>query len=244
MVKTVKEFDFSHISPNYLLEASAKAAENFQVRAFFEAKDEIVRLGKFSEMEFYEILDALIDAETERKILLEELSGQEPLFLEEIIKIIKKFPPENVIRDIIYLKEQGYIEEFIEIKTKKVKKKIKGEVKEVEEPSADLAQKFMEKCKRAEKRLRFDKAIEFAVEAKNIFSKLGAEWNKEVNTIEKYVDTLKRKKEERLKAFDLRKEEIEKKEVAIKKEEDEFKSRITARREARRKRIEELMEKK
>ena len=118
------------------------------------------------------------------------------------------------------------------------------EVKEFEEPSADLAQKFMEKCKRAEKRLRFDKAIEFALEAKVIFSKLGSEWLKEQNTIEKYVDTLKRKKEERLKAFDLRKEEIEKKEVAIKKEEDEFKSRITARREARRKRIEELMEKK
>ncbi len=132
MVKTVKGYDFSHISPNYLLEASAKAAENFQVRAFFEAKDDIVRLGKFSEMEFYEILDALIDAETERKIVLEELNGQKPLFLEEIIKIVKKFPPENVIRDIIYLKEQGYVEELVEIKTKKVKKKIKGEVKEVE----------------------------------------------------------------------------------------------------------------
>ena len=47
-----------------------------------------------------------------------------------------------------------------------------------------------------------------------------------------------------MKAFDLRKEEIEKKEVAIKKDEDVFKVKIAARREARRKRIEDLMEKK
>ncbi|MHA1344471.1 MAG: Coenzyme F420 hydrogenase/dehydrogenase, beta subunit C-terminal domain, partial [Promethearchaeota archaeon] len=86
-----------------------------------------------TEEEFYEILDAMIDAETERKLVLERLKGQKPLFLEEIVSIIKIFPPENVIRDIIYLKEQGYIEEQIEIKTKIVKKKIKGELKEVEE---------------------------------------------------------------------------------------------------------------
>ncbi|MCK4479549.1 MAG: Coenzyme F420 hydrogenase/dehydrogenase, beta subunit C-terminal domain, partial [Candidatus Lokiarchaeota archaeon] len=71
--------------------------------------------------------------ETERKLVLEALIGKEPLFLEEISKTLKDFPPENVICDIIYLKEQGYIEEHIEIKTKTVIKKIKGEEKEVEE---------------------------------------------------------------------------------------------------------------
>lgn len=132
MVQIAKNYVFDKISPKDLMEATYLASENFQVRAFFESKEDIIKLGKFSEKEFYDILDTMIDAETERKIVLEELRGQEPLFLEEIIKIVKKFPPENVIRDIIYLKEQGYIEELIEIKTKKVIKKIKGEEKEVE----------------------------------------------------------------------------------------------------------------
>ncbi|MHA1488199.1 MAG: Coenzyme F420 hydrogenase/dehydrogenase, beta subunit C-terminal domain [Promethearchaeota archaeon] len=134
MVQIKKDyvFDGIGINPSDLLEATYKAAENFQVRAFFEAKEDILKLGKFTEKEFNEILDSMIDAETERKLLLEELKGRNPMFLEEIVEIIKRFPPENVIRDIIYLKEQGYVEEIIEIKTKMVKKKIKGEEKEVE----------------------------------------------------------------------------------------------------------------
>jgi coenzyme F420 hydrogenase subunit beta len=71
--------------------------------------------------------------ETERALVLEKLKGKEPLFLEEIAKIVSDFPSENVIRDVIYLKEQGYIEEHVEVKTKKVIKKIKGVEKEVEE---------------------------------------------------------------------------------------------------------------
>jgi coenzyme F420 hydrogenase subunit beta len=114
------------------MEATYLASENFQVRAFFEAKDEIVKAGKFSETEFYEILDAMIDAETERKLVLEELMDKKPLFLEEIVKQIKKFPAENIIRDVIYLKEQGYVQELVETTTKMVIKKIKGEEKEVE----------------------------------------------------------------------------------------------------------------
>jgi coenzyme F420 hydrogenase subunit beta len=133
MVQTSRGYNFNGITPKDLLEATSLATENFQVRAFLEAKDDIMSHEKFSEKEFYDILDALIDAETERKMILEELIGQEPLFLREIIKIVKKFPPENVIRDIIYLKEQGYVEELVEVKTKKVIKKIKGEEKEVEE---------------------------------------------------------------------------------------------------------------
>ncbi len=133
MVQIVNNVNFKSISPKDLLVATSKAAENFQVRAFYEAKEEILNTGKYSEQEFYEILDAMIDAETERSLVLEKLRGHKPLFLEEIIKNVKDFPPENVIRDVIYLKEQGYIAEYIEVKTKKVIKKVKGEEKEVEE---------------------------------------------------------------------------------------------------------------
>jgi len=132
VVQIGKDYLFDKINPSNLMEATYKAIENFQVRAFYEAKEEIINAGKFDETDFYTILDGLIDAETERKVVLEELKGKEPLFLEEIVKIVKSFPPDNVIRDIIYLKEQGYVEEHIEVKTKKVKKKIKGEEKEVE----------------------------------------------------------------------------------------------------------------
>ncbi|MFX0156344.1 MAG: Coenzyme F420 hydrogenase/dehydrogenase, beta subunit C-terminal domain [Candidatus Hodarchaeota archaeon] len=133
MVQIVNNKSFATLSPKELMEATYKASGNFQVRAFFEAKDEILKARKYSEEEFYEILDAMIDAETERKIVLKKIKGNEPLFLEELSKIVKEFPPNNVIRDIIYLKEQGYIEEQIEVKTRKVKKKVKGEEKEVEE---------------------------------------------------------------------------------------------------------------
>ncbi|MFX0106618.1 MAG: Coenzyme F420 hydrogenase/dehydrogenase, beta subunit C-terminal domain [Candidatus Hodarchaeota archaeon] len=133
MVQIVNNKLFTGISPKELMEATYNASGNFQIRAFFEAKEEILKAEKYSEEEFYEILDAMIDAETERKLVLEKLKGKKPLFLEELAKIVKEFPPNNVIRDIIYLKEQGYIEEHIEVKTKTVIKKIKGEEKEVEE---------------------------------------------------------------------------------------------------------------
>lgn len=132
MVQKSKASVFKSVSLEDLMGATYKASENFQIRAFFEAKDEILEVGKYSEEKFYELLDAMIDAETERKLVLDKLRGNEPLFLEEIVKNIKEFPLENVIKDVIYLKEQGYIEEEIEIKTKKVIKKIKGEEKEVE----------------------------------------------------------------------------------------------------------------
>ncbi|MFX1601470.1 MAG: coenzyme F420 hydrogenase/dehydrogenase beta subunit N-terminal domain-containing protein, partial [Promethearchaeota archaeon] len=133
MVQISKNSNFNGISPKNLMDATYKAVENFQIRAFFEAKDEILKTGKYTEEEFYEILDAMLDAETERKLVLEALIGNKPLFLEEIAKNIKEFPPENVIRDILYLKEQGYIEEHVEVKSTTVIKKIKGEEKEVEE---------------------------------------------------------------------------------------------------------------
>ncbi|MFX1378901.1 MAG: Coenzyme F420 hydrogenase/dehydrogenase, beta subunit C-terminal domain [Promethearchaeota archaeon] len=133
MVQISKNHNFNGISPKILMDATYKAVENFQIRAFFEAKDDILNTGKYSEDEFYEILDSMIDAETERKLVLQTLTGKEPLFLDEIARLLKDFPQENAIRDVIYLKEQGYIEELIEVKSKTVIKKIKGEEKEVEE---------------------------------------------------------------------------------------------------------------
>ena len=132
MVQKSKTPAFKGVSLEDLMGATCEASENYQIRAFFEAKEEILNVGKYSEEEFYELLDAMIDAETERRLVLEKLRGFEPLFLEEMVKKVKEFPFENVIRDIVYLKEQGYVEEEIEIKTKKVIKKIKGEEKEVE----------------------------------------------------------------------------------------------------------------
>jgi coenzyme F420 hydrogenase subunit beta len=133
LVQTAKRDMFNGISTPKVFNATYSALENFQIRAFFEAKDEILKTGKYVEDEFYEILDAMIDAETERKLVLEKMTGLKPLFLEEIAFQINEFPSENVIRDVIYLKEQGYVEEQIEIKTKKVIKKVKGEEKEIEE---------------------------------------------------------------------------------------------------------------
>jgi coenzyme F420 hydrogenase subunit beta len=132
MVQIANNKSFKGFSPADLMEATYLASGNFQVRAFFEAKEEILKEGKFTETEFYNILDAMIDAETERKLVFKILKGKKPLFLEEIAKEIKDFPAENVIRDVIYLKEQGYVQEHVEIKTKMVVKKIKGEEKEVE----------------------------------------------------------------------------------------------------------------
>lgn len=133
MVQIANNNLFEGIAPKELMDATYRASENFQVRAFFEAKDDIIKAGKYSENEFYEILDALIDAETERKLVSDLLKGKKPLFLYEIVEHLKNFPAKNVVRDIIYLKEQGYIKELIEVKTKMVIKKIKGEEKEVEE---------------------------------------------------------------------------------------------------------------
>ncbi len=123
-------------------------------------------------------------------------------------------------------------------------KKIKDkEAVEIVELTAEKAYEFMDKCKRAERRNRFEHAIDFAKEAKDIFSKMGSDWIKEQKTIQEYIDSLDEKKNAREKLFKTKKEEIEQQELALKKEEDEFKARIAARREERAKRIKELVKK-
>ena len=151
MVSIEKNNMFGNISLKELMDATYVASTNFQVRAFYEAKDEILKTGKYSEQEFFYILDAMIDTETERKIVLERLQGKNPLFLSEIASEITEFPPENVIRDVIYLMAQGYVEEHVEAKTKMITKKIKGEEKQVEVKeyfyryqAKDLPNDFME----------------------------------------------------------------------------------------------------
>ncbi|MFX1237470.1 MAG: hypothetical protein ACFE8P_07085, partial [Promethearchaeota archaeon] len=69
MVQKINGNLFKSLSPKDLLDATYKATENFQIRAFFEAKDEIINTEKYSENDFYNILDAMIDGETERKIV-------------------------------------------------------------------------------------------------------------------------------------------------------------------------------
>lgn len=134
MEESIEYKELKNYSPKELLEATYLAAGNFQVRSFFEAKTEILEKAKYSEEDFYNILDAMIDAETERQLVLKNLRLiKNPLNLNQLIKKFDYINPVNVIRDIIYLKEQGYIEVSNEVKTKLVKKKVDGEEKEVEE---------------------------------------------------------------------------------------------------------------
>lgn len=118
MVENIKSYDFKFLSPKNLMNATYKAVNNFQIRTIFEAKEDILNQGKYSEKELCNFLDSMIDAETARKFILEKLKGKKPSTLEEIIKNFN-FPPENTIRDIIYLREQGFIEELREIKIEK-----------------------------------------------------------------------------------------------------------------------------
>ena len=53
MVQISNNASFNGISPKSLMDATYKAIENLQIRAFFEAKDEILETGKYTEEEFY-----------------------------------------------------------------------------------------------------------------------------------------------------------------------------------------------
>ena len=112
------------------------------------------------------------------------------------------------------------------------------------ELSSGLAYEYMDKCKKEERRNNFKKAIEFATTAKEIFVKLGSEWSREIMSITRYISILENKQVAREESFKRKKEELEEKERSLKEDEEEFKEKIAARREARKKRIRELMEKK
>jgi tetratricopeptide (TPR) repeat protein len=144
------------------------------------------------------------------------------------------------------------IEDFRQaLKKKRVKKEEpEAEIEEVvteQRVSSDLAYEYMDKANKEERRKNFDKAIDLATAALNIFMKLGAEWSKEQATLLRHVKNLRNKQEARKKLFGRARELKQKEEKDLEKakqEEDELKARIAQRREERRKRMEELRKKK
>ena len=62
------------------------------------------------------------------------------------------------------------------------------------EPSFELANEYMKKCKEEQKHNNFDKAIELSTLAAEIFNKLGSEWSEEKSTIGKVIITLENQK--------------------------------------------------
>ncbi|GAH58039.1 unnamed protein product, partial [marine sediment metagenome] len=107
-----------------LMESTYNAISNFQIRALYEGKDDILKFGRFSEEDFNFILDSLLDAETERNLILKKLMGLPPLTLEEIVEKVE-YDKKKLVPTVEYLTQQGYVEKLIEIKTeiKKVKNK-------------------------------------------------------------------------------------------------------------------------
>lgn len=107
-----------------LMESTYNAISNFQIRALYEAKEEILEFGRFDEEQFNFILDSFIDAETERNLIFKKLVGLSPLTLDEIVEKIDH-DKAKLIPALEYLVVQGYLDRPIEIKTrtKKVKQK-------------------------------------------------------------------------------------------------------------------------
>ncbi|MFX0180605.1 MAG: Coenzyme F420 hydrogenase/dehydrogenase, beta subunit C-terminal domain [Candidatus Hodarchaeota archaeon] len=106
-----EEYNFKGLPLKNVLYATYKAANNFQYRALFKAKENILKVGKYNKNDLDIILDSIIEAETARKYIFEELKNSKPLKLSEIIKRFP-FPKENIIRDLFYMKEKGLIEEI------------------------------------------------------------------------------------------------------------------------------------
>ncbi len=124
--KTNYNYNFDSISIKKLLYATYQASYNYHYRSLFKAKEKILETGRYNADKFYFLLNSIFEAETARKYILEELKSHEPLTIEEIVKIFN-FSEENIIRDIFYLKEQGYLEEiFVEIPDKKIDNHIKS----------------------------------------------------------------------------------------------------------------------
>ena len=112
------------------MEATYKASKNFHYRSIFKAKEDILRHGKYAETELNNFLVSIFEAESERKYIMGELIGMGPLTLYEILEKFD-FPDENIIRDIIYLKDQGYIEEITQDSALTQNKVYKYKVKEL-----------------------------------------------------------------------------------------------------------------
>ncbi|MFX1298253.1 MAG: Coenzyme F420 hydrogenase/dehydrogenase, beta subunit C-terminal domain [Promethearchaeota archaeon] len=136
MIEKNTNYSLNKLSPKKLMYATYKASNNFQYRSLFKAKEEILKYGKYNEKEINDILDSIFDAETARKYILEELKGHEALKLEEIINLFD-FPANNIIRDIFYLKGQGYIEEIRDTIQEDFKYRIKKSIEKFKTNSFD-----------------------------------------------------------------------------------------------------------
>ena len=112
-MEIAEKYNFKEINLKKILDSTCKASNNFQFLSLLKAKEAILKHGKYSKEELENILDSLIDAETARKYILKELYQREPLTLKDIMKTFN-FEENQIIRDIYYLKAQGYIEEIIE----------------------------------------------------------------------------------------------------------------------------------
>ena len=94
-----------------LIYASCDACNNYHFRSLFKARNKILEYGKYTEEELNHLINSIFDAETWRSYIFHDLKGLKPLTLEEIIDLYY-VPDEDIIRDIFYLKEQGFIEEL------------------------------------------------------------------------------------------------------------------------------------
>ncbi|MFW9949149.1 MAG: coenzyme F420 hydrogenase/dehydrogenase beta subunit N-terminal domain-containing protein, partial [Candidatus Thorarchaeota archaeon] len=131
MLKIDKDFDFKGLQINKLLKATYYASHNFQYRALFKARDDILKIGKYSNEELEMVLNSILDAETARKYIIEELKTSNILKASEIINRFQ-FPKEEVIRDLYYMKEKGLIED-IESNLNDLIFKFKVPLKEIKE---------------------------------------------------------------------------------------------------------------
>jgi len=140
------------------------------------------------------------------------------------------------------------VKQQIEIYKRKVKeKRTKREVEEIsevekEKVDPDTAFNYMDKCKMAERRKNFLKAIQFAERAYEIFKKLGSDWEREVSRVEQYIKQLQAKEQDRRAMIESAKEEKIKEAEEEKIKEQEIKQRLEERRKRRedlRKRLQE-----
>jgi hypothetical protein len=200
-----------------------------------EEFDENENMGKLKSA--YEALDKAQVSLIKNRLMKAISELNEAKFNLKETKIGQKYI--NVVEDKI--KEfKDKIEKGRKMKDISGIKGIEEAEEEITETSSDLAYKYMDKCKIEAKQNNFNKAIEFATTAKEIFNKMGSKWAREKSTVEEFIRNLLARE----KLFKRKREELEEKEKQLKQEEDGFKARIAKRREMRRKKIQELMKKK
>lgn len=148
----------------------------------------------------------------------------------------------GIFEIVKWQKAMKTIEEHIELNKKYVKEKRekKGELKVEEELTSDevsnLAYDFMDKCKKAERRNAYSKAIEFAKEAHKLFKELGKDWDREASRVYQYLLQLEQISKERRAFVERAKEE----KIKVEDEETTRQEGLQERLEQRKKKREDL----